>query len=87
MCRENTYAEVPGIYHARKRLCNPAKGQMFQGYEKTDPDDLQEKYKEKLQDEFLVWAEDRKEHRDQLKVLFKRSNRLKFRVGSLLYEQ
>ena len=47
MKRMNIYADVPGIYHARNRLCDTEKGQMFEGYEKTDANEIYERYKVK----------------------------------------
>ena len=79
------FSDVPGVYGARRRLCNPEKGEMFQGYEMMECEELLEKYQEKnVANAEPILKQDKKAKGD-ISNVFKQMDRLNFRVNNAYY--
>jgi len=46
MKKQNSVLEVPGVYGARRRLCNPECGQMYPDYTKDDCEEMLDRYRD-----------------------------------------
>ena len=87
MRKANTVGDVPGIYGARTRLCNPDEGQLFDNYHKIDAEELHEMYGDKYISDFSKLIK-----RDEIiqldnKTIFKGLDRLNFRITNTYYKK
>ena len=79
------FADVPGVYGARRRLCNPDKGEMFKGYEMMECEELLDKYQDKaLENSRPILQKDEKARGD-ISMIFKQMDRFNFRVNNVSY--
>ena len=85
MKKQNTVLEVPGVYGARRRLCNPEKGQMYPDYHKHDCEEMLDKYRNTQVDKFADLLGHNKVIGGDLKTMYKKIDRLKFRMSNVFY--
>jgi hypothetical protein len=87
MRKANTVGEVPGIYGARSRLCDPKQGQLFDNYHKIDAEELLEMHGDKYIADFSALVKKGKTIDGDLNLVFKGLDRLNFRITNTYYRK